>query len=238
MLTAWEGCSSCDSFLSADLNATKMPVRYCRPSISAARQAASGVLTYASRRLQAQRQRQGQGQERGSTKHSGAPACRQKPRPKRQLTCSLSHVPLHKRFTPRRDTDAISHDRANPRSGPVRGLRSLTNCAHPASRPALRAPTPNWTATPSRPHVRDNGCRLELHKEKEVSDAGALLKKMHVGSLGRLVLLFRWMKDGGEPCCMRCGARFLGPAIVWQSKHAVRRRWYRYLSVRQCDDCS
>lgn len=115
------------------------------------------------------RTRQHQGQRRA--------ACRQKPRPKRQLTCSFSQAPLHKRFKARRDTDAISHDRANPRSGPVRGLGSLTNCAHPASRPALRAPTPNWTATRSRPHVRDNGCRLELHKEKEESDAGALLKK-------------------------------------------------------------
>ena len=156
-----------------------MPVHYCRPFISAARQTAYGVLTYASRRLQGQRQRQGQGQgqERGSTGHQRLSACWQKPRPKRQLNAESTNLPLAQRFQPRQDTDAISHDKANPRLGPVRGLGSLTNCAHPASRPALRAPTPNWTATRSRPHVRDNGCRLELHKEKEESDAGALLKK-------------------------------------------------------------
>ena len=59
--------------------------------------------------------------------------------------------------------DAISHDKANPRSGPVRGLGSLTNCAYPTSRPALRARTPGWTAP-----VGDNGRRLKLHEEKKV----------------------------------------------------------------------
>jgi hypothetical protein len=52
-----------------------MPVHYCRRFISAARQTAYGVLTYASRRLQGQRQRQGQGQgqEQAAPGTSGAP---------------------------------------------------------------------------------------------------------------------------------------------------------------------
>lgn len=151
-----------------------MPVHYCRPFISAARQTAYGALTYASRRLQGQRQRQGQGhgQERGSTGHQRRAACWQKPRPKRQLNADSTNLLLAQRFQPRRDTDAISHDKANPRLGPVRGLGSLTNCAHPASEREHQL-----DSNPPTPRVRDNGRRLKLHEEKKASDAGAILRK-------------------------------------------------------------
>lgn len=39
-----------------------------------------------------------------------------------------------------RDSDAISHDRATPRLGSGRGLRSLTRCAHPRPAGSQRGP--------------------------------------------------------------------------------------------------